>query len=47
MPKGRPAGCASQRRLRCDANGSAIGCAPRLAAVQPHNASQAQSPTGC
>jgi len=28
-------------------HGGAIACAPRLAAVQPHNASHAQSPTGC
>jgi len=27
--------------------GIAIACAPRLAAVQPHSASHAQSPTGC
>jgi len=37
MPKGRPAGCASQRRLRrCDPNGGAIGCAPRLASARSH-----------
>ena len=28
-------------------HGRAIACAPRLAAVQPHNVSHAQSPTGC
>jgi len=46
-PKGRPAGCASGRRLRCDPNGRAIAAAPCSHPLKPHNASPAQSPTGC
>jgi len=52
MPKGRLAGCASQRRLRCDRNGRAIGCAPRLASARSHTTHltrkvrQAASPHG-
>jgi len=51
MPKGRPALRVARRNGGCGvatlANGKAISCAPRLASVQPHNASHAESQTGC
>ena len=51
IPKRRPAVRVARLNGVCGvatlANGTAIGCAPRLASVQPPNAPHAERPTGC